>query len=128
MGWNGVWRCIPISYTFLSYKIKHYLQYFCNFNDSEKKVHENFLQQGCYPIVPTDGQSSALVQWVGFVRGGGQNWALRSFCHIVYGASSRSLITTRNFMSIHHSRFWINAHLGQRPDLLAVSGHFSLRL
>ena len=35
--------------------------------------HENFLQQGCHPIVQTDGQSSALEQWVGFVRGGGQN-------------------------------------------------------
>ena len=50
-------------------RLKFCFQYFCNLNDSEKLVHENFL----YPIVQTDGQSSALEQWVGFVRGGGQN-------------------------------------------------------
>ena len=58
---------------FCLHKIKLYIQYFCNLNDSEKMVHEHFLQQGCHPIVQTDGQSSALEQWVGFVRGGGQN-------------------------------------------------------
>ena len=54
-------------------RLKFCFQYFCNLNDSEKLVHEIFFQQGCHPIVQTDGQSSALEQWVGFVRGGGQN-------------------------------------------------------
>ena len=57
---------------FCLHKIKLYFQYFCNLNDSEKLVHENFLQQGCHPIVQTDGQSSALVQSVGwFCKGRG---------------------------------------------------------
>ena len=33
--------------------------------------HENFLQQGCHPIVQTDGQSSALVQVGWFCKGRG---------------------------------------------------------
>ena len=66
------------NYSFV--KILLYFSYFCNLNDSYKS-RQNIgfikisivLHKGCHPIVQTDGQSSALVQWVGFVRGGGQN-------------------------------------------------------